>query len=106
PNSSRAPIRTPIRPNPLAPYRVWRIPMHGLKTSPSASAAPRAHRRPLTSVRHGVTLIDDYAWLRADNWQDVMRDPAVLDAEIRAHLEAENAYSEAALADTRHLQES
>ena len=34
-----------------------------------------------------------------------MRDPAVLDPQIRAYLEAENAYSEAALADTRGLQD-
>src|SRR5581483_5334057 len=36
---------------------------------------------------------------------DVMRDPSVLDAEIRAYLEAENAYTEAQLAGTRGLQE-
>ena len=38
-------------------------------------AAPRRTPRPPTSTRHGVTLTDDYAWLRADNWQEVMRDP-------------------------------
>ena len=30
-------------------------------------AAPRAQRRPKVSTRHGITLTDDYAWLRADN---------------------------------------
>ena len=30
----------------------------------------------MTSTRHGVTLTDDYAWLRADNWREVMRDPS------------------------------
>ena len=65
---------------------------------------PRAARRPLATTRHGVTLVDDYAWLKAPNWQDVMRDPAALDPEIRAHLEAENAHADAALADTRELQ--
>ena len=68
-------------------------------------APPLAERRPETRVVHGVTLTDDYAWLRAENWQEVMRDPALLDPRIRAHLEAENAYSEAMLADTRRLQE-
>ena len=33
-----------------------------------------------------------------------MRDPTVLDPQIRAYLEAENAYTEAALADTSGLQ--
>ena len=69
---------------------------------PALIKAPAAAKRPRGPSRwHGVDLIDDYAWLRADNWQDVMRDPAVLDPEIRAHLEAENAYTEAQLADTR-----
>lgn len=67
--------------------------------------APRARIKPTTSVWHGETLTDDYAWLRAANWQDVMRDPSVLDAEIRDYLEAENAYTAAALADTEVLQE-
>ena len=67
--------------------------------------APRAERRPTASTRHGVTLTDDYAWLRADNWREVMRDPSVLDPAIRAYLEAENAYEKAALAHTAPLQE-
>ena len=69
-------------------------------------AVPRAARRPATTTRHGVTLTDDYAWLRAPNWQAVMRDPAVLDPAIRAYLEAENAHADAALADTRALQDT
>ena len=55
---------------------------------------------------HGVTLEDPFNWLRADNWQEVMRDPSALDPEIRAYLEAENAYSDAALADTTELQQT
>src|SRR5262245_35877275 len=66
--------------------------------------APRAARRPLTTVHHGIARVDDYAWLRAANWQAVMRDPAVLDPAIRAHLEAENAYAKAIMADTEELQ--
>jgi oligopeptidase B len=68
--------------------------------------APSAARRPRSAEWHGLDLVDDYAWLKADNWQDVMRDPAVLDPEIRAYLEAENAYCDAQLADTRALQET
>jgi oligopeptidase B len=66
---------------------------------------PRAARRPTVATWHGVELVDEYAWLKADNWQDVMREPAVLDAEIRAYLDAENAYCEAQLAETRSLQD-
>ncbi|HEX2446842.1 MAG TPA: S9 family peptidase [Methyloceanibacter sp.] len=71
----------------------------------SAVSRPRAIRRPSTSLYHGITRVDDYAWLRADNWQAVMRDPALLDPEIRSYLEAENAYSKALMADTEVLQE-
>jgi len=73
----------------------------GLGASP-----PLAKRLPVTSQRHGVKLTDDYGWLRADNWQDVMRDPSLLPADIRTHLEAENAYMNATMADTRELQQT
>ncbi len=67
---------------------------------------PRAEARPIRSVHHGHVLEDPYAWLRATNWQEVMRDPAALDPEIRAYLEAENAYTEATLEPTADLQKS
>lgn len=79
--------------------------MHG-SVGRKDNRPPLAARRPQTSAHHGVELRDDYAWLRAVNWQDVMRDPSLLDAEIRAYLEAENAYCEAELSDTRLLQET
>ncbi len=74
------------------------------RNSLRAPAAPAAARRPKVSVHHGVEIVDEYAWLRADNWQEVMRDPSVLDPEICAYLEAENAHTEAALSDTKDLQ--
>jgi oligopeptidase B len=61
--------------------------------------------RPITSTHHNHTRTDDYAWLRAENWQEVMRDPAALPEDIRNYLEAENAYFAAAMADTTDLQE-
>src|SRR5690606_24373633 len=68
--------------------------------------APLADRRPSVSTHHGIAREDDYAWLRADNWQAVMRDPHQLPADIRAHLEAENAYTKAVMADTEALQKT
>lgn len=65
--------------------------------------APRARQEPWTETRHSETRSDEYHWLRAGNWQEVFRDPALLAPEIRAHLEAENAYQEAMLADTAEL---
>jgi oligopeptidase B len=66
---------------------------------------PIAEKRPVTDSRHGHTLTDNYAWLRADNWQEVMRDPSVLAEDIRAYLEAENAYFKDRMSDTDDLQE-
>ena len=56
---------------------------------------PVAERRPVTLEAHGDVRIDDWFWLRDKD------DPAVI-----AHLEAENAYTEAVMAGTRALQEA
>ncbi len=66
---------------------------------------PSAERRASSATHHGHERSDDYAWLRAENWQEVMRNPAALPADIRAYLEAENAYFYASMADTEALQE-
>ena len=68
--------------------------------------APVAERNPKVSTWHGTALTDDYAWLRADNWREVMRDPSVLDPKIRSYLEAENAYTKAVLGHTEALQDT
>ena len=67
---------------------------------------PKADKRPVTMSNHGIERTDNYAWLRADNWQEVMRDPSVLADDIRAYLEAENDYTEAYFEDTAALQET
>ncbi len=72
----------------------------------TSAAPPPARRTPAVSSHHGITLTDDYAWLRADNWQEVMRDPSVLDPEIRSYLDAENAYMKAQLGSTQELQDT
>jgi oligopeptidase B len=65
---------------------------------------PIAEKRLRQYAVHGVTLTDDYAWLKDENWQQVLRDPSVLAPDIRSHLEAENAYCESVLAGTQDLQ--
>ncbi|MEZ5804219.1 MAG: S9 family peptidase [Rhizobiaceae bacterium] len=70
----------------------------------ASPAAPETDRRPVVDEHHGIRRTDDYAWLRAGNWQEVFRDPDVLASDIRAHLEAENAYQEKLMADTTELQ--
>ena len=70
-------------------------------TVPTPPVAPRRQHRidQLGRVRH-----DDYAWMKDENWREVLHDPAALRADIRAHLEAENAYTKAMLAPTEVLQ--
>ncbi|MEP7457009.1 S9 family peptidase [Phyllobacterium sp. SB3] len=70
----------------------------------STHPVPQSEKQPVSDTRHGITRIDNYAWMRAENWQDVFRDPSTLDPAIRSHLEAENAYQSALMADTRELQ--
>jgi oligopeptidase B len=67
---------------------------------------PKAEKRPRVENWHGYTKRDDYHWLKAENWQEVMHDPALLPKEIREFLEGENAFHEAVMADTKGLQET
>ena len=62
---------------------------------PALPPPPRAARRPKVTDIHGRRLVDDYAWLRN-------RD----DPDVRAHLEAEDAYAEAVMAPLQPLREA
>ncbi len=72
----------------------------------TALPAPMAEPKPISDTRHGITRTDPYAWLRDDNWQNVMRDPAALSPDIKAHLNAENAYCAAVTAPCQDLQQT
>ncbi len=70
------------------------------------SQPPVAPRRPYSFTRHGIAVTDDYAWLKDANWQEVLRDPAVLDPDIRKYLDEENVYTECLLGHTAALQKT
>ncbi len=70
----------------------------------NAPDEPRAEERPCVRTLHGVRLVDEFSWLKAANWQEVMRDPQKLDPAIRAYLQAENEYCARSLAATEPLQ--
>ena len=55
---------------------------------------PMTEKKPKTTNIHGVTLVDDYFWLREKT------NPAVM-----AHLQAENDYADAIMKPTSALQE-
>ena len=67
---------------------------------------PIAQQRPSQRILHGVTVTDEYAWLKDEKWQEVLRDPSLLDPDIRAYVEAENAYAEERLGPTKDLQKT
>jgi oligopeptidase B len=73
-------------------------------SSKTPQAAPVAPRRPHSFTTHGITVSDDYAWLKDPDWQEVLRDPSILDPDIRRYLEAENSYTESLLGHTASLQ--
>ncbi len=65
--------------------------------TPSPSTAPLAPKRPSATTHHGITVTDDYAWLRDPLY------PEVTDPEVLAHLEAENRWFEARMAPRQPL---
>jgi len=73
--------------------------------TPMSPTPPTARRDPKTIEQLGRARTDDYHWMKDENWQAVMRDPSLLRADIREHLNAENAYREAMMGDTAALQE-
>ena len=64
--------------------------MESVTTNP---LAPVARRELKTTVLHGETLVDEFAWMRDKG-----------SPEVLAYLEAENAHTEAAMAWSRELQ--
>jgi oligopeptidase B len=72
----------------------------------SAATPPSAEKRETRRVTHGRVLEDPYAWLAAENWRDVLSDPATLPEDIAALVRAENAYCEAVLAPLGGLRET
>src|SRR5262245_24130517 len=104
--------RTPCRSDPVQPIsavtpkanEIMSTPRNRRQDNDSDAATPQAVRQPETKTVHGIVLTDDYAWLRADNWREVLRDPAALPKDIRTYLEAENAYAAAIMAETDDLQ--
>jgi oligopeptidase B len=59
------------------------------ENSTAAVKPPVAAKRPHQATFHGVTLTDDYHWLKDQSY------PTIDDAEILEHLKAENAWFEA-----------
>lgn len=72
--------------------------------SMSKPTPPVAKKVPVRIEQLGRVRVDDYQWMKDDNWQAVLRDPSLIKADVREHLTAENAYREAMMASTLPLQ--
>jgi len=57
------------------------------------ASPPRAKRTPKTITRLDRTRTDPYHWMKDENWQQVMRDPSLLRADIKDYLTEENAFT-------------
>lgn len=67
---------------------------------------PVTEIRPHRIEQLGRVRIDNYAWLRDPNWGAVSRDTSLMQPDIRAHLDAENAYADAVMAPLASLRAS
>jgi len=67
--------------------------------------APVAAREASICTAHDEQWVDHYAWLRADNWQEVLKDPTKLPAPIADYLKAENDYHEQAISQIAPLKD-
>ncbi|MGA2810601.1 MAG: S9 family peptidase [Candidatus Acidiferrum sp.] len=65
----------------------------GAGDSASAPAPPVAKKVPKTTVVNGVTMVDNYFWMREKS-----------NPEVKAYLQAENAYTDAVMKPTEPLQ--
>ncbi len=65
---------------------------------------PVAKKEPKRIEQLGRVRVDDYAWMKDDGWQNVLRDPSLIKADVKAHLIEENAYTKAMLTPTEALQ--
>lgn len=68
------------------------------------TAPPIAKIEPSATTYHNITKIDNYAWLRAKNWQEVLHKPELLNQDIRNYLEAENKYQSDFMSNTVEFQ--
>jgi oligopeptidase B len=79
----------------------------GVLQAKHRSKWPRPPQPPKVAAvvgNYGHVRADDYAWLKPKDWHAVLRDPASLEAPIKAVIDAEADYYDTILAATKPLQ--
>ena len=67
---------------------------------------PSAQKIPFIASNHGIERIDNYHWLRDQNWQKFIKgDLDFKNQQVRDYINAENEYTESIMEDTSQLQE-
>ena len=67
---------------------------------------PKLRKETNVTKLHGEELIDNYAWIKQKNWQEVLKKPKNLNSEIQSYLEAENQFTKDNLQDFNSLKET
>lgn len=67
---------------------------------------PIPMKQPLEIEQLGLKRIDSYAWMKDENWQEVLTNPSCLKKEIKTYLEEENHYTDQIMKATDSLQET
>jgi oligopeptidase B len=67
---------------------------------------PVPEKRAVRITQLGRARTDDYQWLKDDNWQKVLEDPALLKQDIADYLHAENAFHDCTMSCTEHLKDA
>ncbi|MGA0790263.1 MAG: S9 family peptidase [Pelagibacteraceae bacterium] len=66
---------------------------------------PKLRKETNVTKIHEEHLIDDYAWIKQKNWQEVLKKPKNLNPEVQHYLEAENNYTQSNLQSLDSLKE-
>ena len=66
---------------------------------------PKLRKETNVTKIHEEHLIDDYAWIKQKNWQEVLKKPKNLNPEVQNYLEAENNYTQSNLQSLDSLKE-
>jgi oligopeptidase B len=64
---------------------------------------PKLRKEKKTIQLHGHELVDEYSWIKQEDWQEVLKDPSKLNTEVLKYIEAENSFKDESLKDLKDL---
>ena len=70
------------------------------------NTTPKLRKETKVIKIHSDELNDDYAWIKQDNWQEVLQKPQVLNSEVLNYLNEENKFTDSQLKDQITLKQT